>query len=406
MIAGFRAQSLYKVTVQLARKVEPEALQKALGITLQRYPTFRVELKHGLFRYYFTDNPRTAPVVPDDGVVLKSLNFRETNRFLFRVAYFDTTFSIDFYHCLGDGTPAFDFIKTLIYYYLKEIGVDASSQGIVTLETPFSPTETEDAFERYYEKGSLFKNTGKMIGENAYGFEKGETFKRQGMAIMEFQLSASALKEKARAYGTTITIFMGALLCKAIASVREEGKLPIMLFIPVNLRKYFPSDTRFNFVTSAVCKIPNKKDAELPYYIDAIKASLDKETSPETLKMKLCFTSLLAKLPPMRFLPVVIKSLISHLARLMSRSHRQTIIMSNIGAYRFAEPMADEVKSIAYTINCNYRTPRNCAAITLGDTTTVNFSRMLKDPDVEKAFAKELLALGLELSVTANAKEE
>ena len=61
-----------------------------------------------------------------------------------------------------------------------------------------------------------------------------------------------------------------------------NGKKSPSLFIPVNLRKYFPSNTLLNFVSSAKCILPpDIKDLENT--IELLSSALNNELKEENL---------------------------------------------------------------------------------------------------------------------------
>ena len=400
MIATFRSQSLYRLESHLESDIIPHLLQKALVSALERMPYFKVMIKGGFFRYYFQENFETPPVYKDNGVVLKSFDFRKTKNFPFQISYYGKSIFYTGFHCLTDGMGVFEFFKSILFFYLKELGENPSPEGNYVLTTPYDKEEEEDAFSRYYDKNCKGESIKGMMGENALGFSSPYTHRKQGMTVVSYYMPVSLLKEKAKAHGTSITVYLAAIMARSIRKTAPNNKLPIMLFIPVNLRNFFPSKTMRNFTMSTVCKVPRETEDSLDAYIKIISAELSRQTEPNHMQVKINSTSTLAKTPFVRAIPMGIKAFFARIARMISKSHRQTIIFSNLGRHEIKG--SNTVKDIVVNMNCNFRSPRNCGLVTFGDTTILTLTRLVKESDVELEFAKGLIEEGIVPDVVSN----
>lgn len=49
--------NVYRMSVTLTEKIDPELLQKALEMTMPRFPTFDVRMRNGFFWHYLEKNP-------------------------------------------------------------------------------------------------------------------------------------------------------------------------------------------------------------------------------------------------------------------------------------------------------------------------------------------------------------
>lgn len=63
-------------------------------------------------------------------------------------------------------------------------------------------------------------------------------------------LSVKEVLEHSRKMGVSMTVFLTAALLCAIHEemTRQQEKHPVVLMVPVNLRKFFPSDSMLNFL--------------------------------------------------------------------------------------------------------------------------------------------------------------
>ena len=95
MVITQNAQSLYRLGVKLHSNVDKTALITAVNDALERFPYFKSELKRGFFRPYLDENKHSPIVEEDDGILLKILNFKKNNGYLFRTPYFGTRIFID-----------------------------------------------------------------------------------------------------------------------------------------------------------------------------------------------------------------------------------------------------------------------------------------------------------------------
>ena len=58
--------SVYRLSVVLKEEIQPEVLQKALDMTLPRFPTYKAAIRKGLFWRYLEPNDRPGPFVQED----------------------------------------------------------------------------------------------------------------------------------------------------------------------------------------------------------------------------------------------------------------------------------------------------------------------------------------------------
>ena len=117
-----RWSNIFRFSVVLDRKIDPEILEDALSNVLVRFPCYDVRIRRGLFWYYFEKNPNGAPPVEPDVVnPCHRVKFKENSGYLFRIYYYEKRISGDFYHALTDGMGAVLWVtlpslKTVFYW--------------------------------------------------------------------------------------------------------------------------------------------------------------------------------------------------------------------------------------------------------------------------------------------------
>ena len=405
MVITLRTQSLYRLGALLKTDVKKDSLIYAVEKALDRYPYFKVELKPGLFRHYLEENARTPLVEEDDGVLLKILNFRHNRYYLFRVTYYGKRIFIDFFHGLCDGNGGMEFLKTVLYYYFEKEGISVPCDNVITLETPESEGETEDSFKKYYKKIKLLSGTKKMAGGNAF-HATGKQFSYEGFGLIQAEVSTEKLLAAARKHGCSITVFLAALalLSFAVSYGTTKQKEDFVAFIPVNLRKKFPSNTMFNFTNFAKCSVPRNAYPQLDAFIGYVKNCLQEQLTEEELQVKLSFSSLMDKLFFLKFMPLAIKGFISRIGRELSLKSKQTMIISNLGEIKFDG--GKNVEHFLFNLNCSERTPINMGVVSYDGKTIISFTRKLVATKIEQAFCSKLAEECGEVKVSSNFREE
>ena len=403
-------QSLFRLSVELDSYVDGENLQSALVHMLPRFPTFAVQLRRGLFRYYFDSNDLEPLVFPDDGILLKNIDFVKNNRYLFRVCYYKKRISVDFFHGLCDGSAALEFLKSLVYQYLDECGSSQPEHDdikVVGEEVP--PAELEDSTMKYYTNYSLFGGVvGKMAGKNCFGL-RGKKFKALGYGLIQGYMDASALKALAKKYDCTVTVLIASLALLSIAKVfvNADTSKDIVAAIPINLRKIFPSTTLYNFTTiTKVAVNPAYTKPELIEYVKLVKNQLAEGVgNKQELAEKMALSSFMSHNWFMQILPVGLKTFFIKLPKFITTKTKQTLIISNLGVVKLPEWMKKFVNRFSFNINISQKCPNNIGVATYNGITAISFTRMLVSTEFEKAFFSTLVEEGVNVEVVSNLRE-
>ena len=65
--------SVYRLSVLLKEDIDPEILQRAVNLTMPRFPTYKAAIRKGVFWRYLEPNDRPGPFVQEDRVNLLSV---------------------------------------------------------------------------------------------------------------------------------------------------------------------------------------------------------------------------------------------------------------------------------------------------------------------------------------------
>ena len=78
--------------------------------------------------------------------------------------------------------------------------------------------------------------------------------------------------------------------------------------------------------------------------------------------------------------------------------------MSNLGAVKLPDEMADCVKRFDFTLGVQYTGSNNCGIISYKDKLYINMIRNIKETELERLFFSNLVKLGIAVSVESNKK--
>ena len=402
MIGTLSTQSNYRLSFRLDQVVDEALLTKALERAYARFPYYNVTVERGIFRHYLAQNLYPIQVWKDDGILLGRTNFARNGYHPIRVSYWANTVYITFFHGLGDGAAAKIFGSYLLCAYLALTGVDLDPDALY----PVKEGETENAFDTYYRKMPFFDGLRKTAGGHAAQV-KGRFFVKDGLACTQGKIEVKEVIEVAHRLDCTLGQLFAA--CGLLACVRTRAtvnaKHPPIVFVPVNLRSLFPSNSMLNFVGTLKVIIPEGIPLTVEAYVKEVKAQLIAQANAESLQPTVSFTSLLSKNPILKWLPLGLKMLFSKVGRAFAKETKQTLIVSNVGKIDLPPEALAHLRDWNFTLNANRRTPQNLALVSYGSTLSVVWSRHIVEKDVDVEFYRIMRELGLDFTVNSNYRE-
>lgn len=387
---------VFRFACELYEEVRPDRLQAALDTTLAYFPGFRSVLKRGLFWYYLEGSDLAAQVKEEDAPPCGVLYDRNVKTLLFEVTYYGRRINVEVYHALADGNGALEFLKTLVYHYLLLAHPEAFPQPPVMDYDASDRQRMDDSFARYYSA----QKTAKRPTVKAYRL-RGARLPEHRLRIIEGVTPTAALLACARERGVTLTVLLAALL---IFSIRGEMtvrdcKRPVVLAVPVNLRKYFHSESARNFFS--VIQVGYDFAAysgEFEDVLARLKAAFQEELTEEQLQSRMDAYSALEYNVFARATPLILKDLFMRIAHDLSEKET-TVSLSNLG--RIAMP--PEMRSYIRLFDVFNSTPRlQLCLCSYEEHTTLTFSSTFVSTDVQRRFFRALSALGLPVEVTAS----
>lgn len=402
-ISGDDYSPVYRISAVLDKAVDAAALQRALEKNIPRFPTFHVRLRKGAFWYYFVPDDRPGPFVQED-----VCNFcqpmdpcGEATRLL-RVCRYENRVSIECFHALSDGGGAMVFFKTLLACYFRELGEDIpDGDGILDVTEPPRPGETEDAYRRYA-GGRAAPRTWKQTAYHPTGTP--EPF--YTLNVTQGLLSVAQVKQVAKANGGSITEYLSAALIWTLMELqRREGRKerPVSLAIPIDLRRFFPTETVRNFIlTARPCIDPRLGDYTFPEVMEQVRYQLRLELSRPLMKGSITGNVNFQKNPILKAVPCVLKDPVMKLSYRLAAIRPFSMTYTNPGIFKAPAPMARHIQRVEAVLGQPYGDTVNCASVSCGDALSISFASNLKERDVEREFFRFLVREGLHVKVLSN----
>ena len=325
--AGKKYSTVFRLSVVLNEKINRENLKKAVNMALDVYKPFKVRMKAGFFWYYFESNPKEPIVEEEKEYPCQYINPRENNNYLFKVTYFDNKINIDIFHSLTDGGNGSIFFREIVYNYLELSHPDELKCERISRKIEFN---TEDSYIKNYNK----KAKSNASSQKAYAL-KGRRIPLSAVSAIHEIIDLEALKRESKAYEATITQYLTAVL---IYSIYEEnykkfnGKKPIKVCIPVNLKKYFQSKTISNFF-SYITVEANMGEGKLNTFneiLEFVKSDFKRKLTEEEILKTMSANVKIGNNPLIRAVPIHIKKLLVRIGYIEIRKYT-SITYSNIG---------------------------------------------------------------------------
>ena len=388
---------VFRFYCELKEEVEPALLQKALDQTMETFPMFLMVLRKGLFWHYL-EPCNLHPIVKEEyKEPCSRLYIKDKKNLLFEVTYYKKRINFEVFHVLTDGTGATEFLKELATNYLYLAHKEEGLEQISMLPEDMTVQDQEDdSFLKYYSKEQRRPKEKKI---HAFQIRKKKK-DGQHLHVHESVVLVQDVLRRSRELGVSMTVFLTAVYLMAIHEEmsKMQEKRPVVLMVPVNLRKFFPSTSMLNFFNWIepgydFTKQDNSFEAILEYTKEFFKEQLTKE------KMSAHISELLAlELHPiLRLAPLELKNLCIHAGAKFSEKN-VTAIFSNMSVVKMPESYVPYIERFGVYTNtpklelclCSFQDKLSFAFTSRYDTENIerNFYRMLKEQGISSEEVK------------------
>lgn len=404
---------VFRFYCELKEQVQSELLQEALDQTLETFPTFLMVLRKGLFWHYL-EPCNLRPVVKEEyKEPCSRLYIRDKKTLLFEVTYYQKRINFEVFHVLTDGTGATEFLKELVKNYLylahKEEGLEQVS---LQPEDMTVQDQEDDSFLKYYSKDQKRPKKRKL---HAFQIRRK---KKDGnrLHVHESIVSVQAILKRSRELGVSMTIFLTAIYMMAIHEEmsKMQKKRSVILMVPVNLRKFFPSTSMLNFFNWIEPGYDfATQDENFEAVLNHTKAFFEAELTKEKMSAHISELLALELHPILRLAPLELKNLCIQAGAKFSEKN-VTAIFSNMSAVKMPENYVPYIERFGVYTNtpkmelclCSFQDKLSFAFTSRYDTENIerNFYRLLKEQGisaqkVEPVFPKPTMPSEQEMKV-------
>ena len=295
-----------------------------------------------------------------------------------------------------------EIFKAILFEYLILKGYDVKSEECVTtIDSPFTNDEAIDNFLSEYNKDAHLAPK----EENSFKTD-GTNFDYDGMGIITGKVKTSELKKLCEKYDVTITVLLTALYLYSFYQVyirnkKVKNKLTKLL-VPVNMRKWYPSETLRNFALFIRPGFDFSKPVtfdELVVECDKqIKEGLTKETFDNIIYSNVKHEkNFLLKLVPLSIKDFIMRKVYDNVG-----DNLHVANLSNLGLVTLPESVKKYVEDFSFVLGTGFSCKNHLAVVGYGDHLNLSFSREFVENNVEREFFRTLTSEGVEVIIDSN----
>lgn len=385
---------VFRFYCELKEEVKEEILQEALNQTIQKYPVFLSVMRKGLFWHYL-EKSELRPVVREEyKEPCSSLYVRDKKTLLFEVTYYKKRINFEVFHALTDGTGATEFLRELVKNYLYLIHeedlepVELSNQYLTVKD------QEDDSFSRYYDPDFPRKKKKKIravqIKKGGKGYEE--------LQINEASMSVKELLGIAREKKVSMSVLLTAAFICAIHEEmsRMQEKKPVILMVPVNLRKIFPSDSMLNFFgyIEPGYQFGGGKDS-FEDVLEAVKLYFQENLSKENMAGRMNELIAIEKHKILKWAPLELKNRCIRAGAKMAEQE-VTAVLSNMSVVKMPEDYAQYIEKFGVYTSTNRTELCICS---FQDTLSLGFTSRYDSTNIQRNFYRILKELGASVKV-------
>ena len=385
---------VFRFYCELKEEVKEEILQEALNQTIQKYPVFLSVMRKGLFWHYL-EKSELRPVVREEyKEPCSSLYVRDKKTLLFEVTYYKKRINFEVFHALTDGTGATEFLRELVKNYLYLIHeedlepVELSNQYLTVKD------QEDDSFSRYYDPDFPRKKKKKIravqIKKGGKGYEE--------LQINEASMSVKELLGIAREKKVSMSVLLTAAFICAIHEEmsRMQEKKPVILMVPVNLRKIFPSDSMLNFFgyIEPGYQFGGGKDS-FEDVLEAVKLYFQENLSKEHMAGRMNELIAIEKHKILKWAPLELKNRCIRAGAKMAEQE-VTAVLSNMSVVKMPEDYAQYIEKFGVYTSTNRTELCICS---YQDTLSLGFTSRYDSTNIQRNFYRILKELGASVKV-------
>ena len=441
----------FRLSALFSENIDLEILKKVAISLEKKYPFYNSELKKGIFWNYLQQ--KKAHFMIEEEKTYPCTDIQKDNPL--RIIYFNNKLSIEIAHFLTDGKGAALFFRDLIEEYLekkyfleniekdemdsltdevekkKEVKIEKIKK-IINFGKKINKNGKEKDFENKKIEKNFFEKT-KEILENDSGLKNAqkneyvdlyEKYMRKvskettiksafhlPMKILEKgqyhittgEIDIKSLKEESKKYGTTIGKYLLSVYFKVLLDRYSQAKNPIVIGVPVDLRKIFEETTYRNFFINITPSV----DASLgAYSLSEIITYLDNYFALKITRKEF-YKSIYKAMNPIQ--NIIIKSVPYLIKRMFFPfifdyygERGYTTGFSNLGIFKVNKKYEKYLKGFRFLPPPSKRCKIKMGVISDYNKVYVNFGNLTANYDIERDFFIYLRKRGIKSKIITN----
>lgn len=396
---GKKYSTVFRLSAILKEKIDLDILKKATDLALKEFDFFKVNMKRGFFWYYLEQNTKNPIIEKENEYPCQYIDPKENNGYLFKVTYFENKINLDVYHVLTDGNTASVFFREIVYCYLELKYPNELSRKLRT--TRKLELTAEDSYLKNYDKKAKSRERSKK----AY-ILKGKKIPFGGVSAIHAIINLEQLKQEAKKKGVTVTQYLTAMLFYAIykgSYCKYNGKKPIKICIPINLKKYFHSNTVSNFFSYMTIEadMRKKENTNFDTLLELVKTSFKEKLTEEEIQRTMSANVKLGNHIFIKMIPLFLKKPIVRLSYLEIRKYTTTTL-SNIGRVGVIGAYKKYIDNFFILIAPEEVEKIKCSACSYENKMVVTFTSILKDARVQEEFVQTLKEQKIDVEIESN----
>jgi|SRR5690554_1724903 hypothetical protein len=400
-VSNHNRSNVFRLSFYLDEEIDVDFLEHAVKLSLDRFQTFAVQLKSGLFWNYFAENKKPFKVEKEPPQICKYFKFAQNNDYLFKVYYLNNKVSLETFHSITDGTGAIIFLKTIVFKYYTLKGYTLEHENKILGELPYSNRESVDAFVRNYDS-----NNKKQLKEVKAYHLKGEKFKDDWNLLIKLQVPSDQFLNMCREkYKVSVTQYITALIAYAYyqeGTNAKGNKNPIKMLVPVNLRPYFDEITLRNFALYIKATYDLQHDWTFEEMLEFTKNEFFEQLTKEQLQQRLSALVGIEKNIFVRILPLFLKTIAFKIGYKQLAESISTMSLSNLGNVDLPTDLKLRIKDVDFITAGK---DINCSICSVHNHININLISELKDISTIRYVVNHLRSEGIDLVIDTNYQE-
>lgn len=441
----------FRLSALFSENIDLEILKKVAISLEKKYPFYNSELKKGIFWNYLQQ--KKAHFMIEEEKTYPCTDIQKDNPL--RIIYFNNKLSIEIAHFLTDGKGAALFFQDLIEEYLekkyfleniekdemdsltneaekkKEVKIEKIKK-IINFGKKINKNGKEKDFENKKIEKNFFEKTKEILGndsglKNAQKNEYVDLYEKYmrkvskettiksafhlPMKILEKgqyhittgEIDIKSLKEESKKYGTTIGKYLLSVYFKVLLDRYSQAKNPIVIGVPVDLRKIFEETTYRNFFINITPSV----DASLgAYSLSEIITYLDNYFALKITKKEF-YKSIYKAMNPIQ--NIIIKSVPYLIKRIFFPfifdyygERGYTTGFSNLGIFKVNKKYEKYLKGFRFLPPPSKRCKIKMGVISDYNKVYVNFGNLTANYDIERDFFIYLRKRGIKSKIITN----